>query len=51
MTPEVVRAGIGRSLDRLGVDRIDLLQLHWWIFQHPAYLDAMRELVALQARA
>ena len=49
MTPEVVRAGIGRSLDRLGVDRIDLLQLHWWTYQHPGYLDAMRELAALRA--
>jgi aryl-alcohol dehydrogenase-like predicted oxidoreductase/enamine deaminase RidA (YjgF/YER057c/UK114 family) len=48
MTPEVVAAGIGRSLDRLGVERIDLLQLHWWLFQHPGYLDAMRELVGLQ---
>lgn len=48
MSREVVGAGIGRSLARLGVDRIDLLQLHWWLFQHPAYLDAMRELMALR---
>ncbi len=48
MTRDVVRAGIGRSLARLGVDRIDLLQLHWWLFQHPAYLDAMRELMVLR---
>ena len=25
-----------------GVERIDLLQLHWWTFEHPGYLDAMR---------
>jgi aryl-alcohol dehydrogenase-like predicted oxidoreductase/enamine deaminase RidA (YjgF/YER057c/UK114 family) len=48
MTREVVRAGIGRSLDRLRTDRIDLLQLHWWSFGHPAYLDAMAELARLQ---
>ena len=48
MTREVVRAGVQRSLDRLGVARIDLLQLHWWIYEHPAYLDAMRELVAMR---
>ena len=48
MTPEAVRAGIGRSLDRLGADRIDLLQLHWWAYEHPAYLDAMRELAVLR---
>ncbi len=27
---------------------IDLLQLHWWSFEHPGYLDAMRELAALR---
>ena len=49
MTPDVVRAGIQRSLDRLGVPRIDLLQLHWWVYDHPAYIDAMRELVTLRS--
>jgi aryl-alcohol dehydrogenase-like predicted oxidoreductase/enamine deaminase RidA (YjgF/YER057c/UK114 family) len=49
MTRAVVRAGVQRSMDRLKTDRIDLLQLHWWVFEHPAYLDAMRELKALQA--
>ena len=48
MTPDLVRAGVQRSLDRLGVPRIDLLQFHWWTFEHPAYLDAMLELAALQ---
>jgi aryl-alcohol dehydrogenase-like predicted oxidoreductase/enamine deaminase RidA (YjgF/YER057c/UK114 family) len=49
MTPEVVRAGVQRSMDRLKTNRIDLLQLHWWVFEHPAYLDAMRELAKMQA--
>src|SRR5690348_3878676 len=31
MTPEVVRAGVQRSMDRLKTQRIDLLQLHWWV--------------------
>lgn len=48
MTREVVRAGIGRSLERLRTDRIDLLQLHWWTFDHLAWLDAAEELAALQ---
>jgi aryl-alcohol dehydrogenase-like predicted oxidoreductase/enamine deaminase RidA (YjgF/YER057c/UK114 family) len=48
MTRAIVRAGVGQRLERLGVDRIDLLQLHWWSFEHPAYLDAMKELAALQ---
>jgi aryl-alcohol dehydrogenase-like predicted oxidoreductase/enamine deaminase RidA (YjgF/YER057c/UK114 family) len=48
MTPAVVRAGIQRSLDRMRLDRIDLLQFHWWTFQHPAYLDALAELAQLR---
>jgi aryl-alcohol dehydrogenase-like predicted oxidoreductase/enamine deaminase RidA (YjgF/YER057c/UK114 family) len=48
MTPAVVRAGIQRSLDRMRLDRIDLLQFHWWGFQHPAYLDALAELAQLR---
>ncbi|HKX09998.1 MAG TPA: aldo/keto reductase [Stellaceae bacterium] len=47
MTPAVVRAGVQRSLDRLGVETIDLLQFHWWSFEHPGYLDAMKELAVI----
>ena len=48
MTREIVRAGIEERLQRLGVGRIDLLQLHWWTFEHPAWLDALHELRALK---
>jgi aryl-alcohol dehydrogenase-like predicted oxidoreductase/enamine deaminase RidA (YjgF/YER057c/UK114 family) len=48
MTRDVVRAGVQRSLDRLGVARVDLLQFHWWTFEHPGYLDAMMELAVLR---
>jgi aryl-alcohol dehydrogenase-like predicted oxidoreductase/enamine deaminase RidA (YjgF/YER057c/UK114 family) len=48
MTPEVVRAGVQRALDRLRVERIHLLQFHWWTFEHPGYLDAMLELAKLR---
>ncbi len=44
MTHEIVRAGVQERLDRLGVDQVDLLQFHWWSFQHPAWLDALHEL-------
>lgn len=44
MTRDVVRAGVQERLDRLGVDRVDLLQFHWWSFQHPAWLDALHQL-------
>src|SRR5271168_1723898 len=42
MTREVVREGVERSRRRLGVETIDLLQFHWWTFEHPGYLDAMK---------
>lgn len=48
MTKEVVRAGIGRSLERLG-GAPDLMQFHWWSFRHPAWLDALREMAAMRA--
>jgi aryl-alcohol dehydrogenase-like predicted oxidoreductase/enamine deaminase RidA (YjgF/YER057c/UK114 family) len=48
MTREIARAGVERSLRRLGVSTIDLLQFHWWTFEHPGYLDAMKELAKLR---
>jgi len=49
MTPETVRTGVKHSLDRLGVSTIDLLQFHWWSYEHPGYLDAMKELAILRS--
>lgn len=48
MTAEVVRAGVEARMQRLGVERIDLLQFHWWSFLHPAWLDALHELARLR---
>lgn len=48
MTPDIVRAGVQERIERLGVDRIDLLQFHWWSFEHPAWLDALHELARLR---
>ena len=48
MTAAVVRDGVQRALDRLRVERIDLMQFHWWSFEHPGYLDAMLELAKLR---
>ena len=48
MTADVVRAGVQDRLDRLGVDRVDLLQFHWWSFEHPAWLDALHEMAKLR---
>ena len=48
MTRDIVRAGVEKSRARLGVDAIDLLQFHWWSFEHPSYLDALQELQQLE---
>ena len=48
MTMDIVREGVERSLQRLGVKRIDLMQFHWWTFEHPGYLDAMKGLAQLR---
>lgn len=36
---DVVR-GIDRSLARLGVERLDVVQLHWWDYDIKGYVDA-----------
>ena len=48
MTADIVRKGVQERLDRLGVERIDLLQFHWWTFEHPAWLDALHEMARLK---
>ena len=48
MTPAIVREGVQRALERLRVPRIDLLQFHWWTFEHPGWIDAMTELARLR---
>jgi aryl-alcohol dehydrogenase-like predicted oxidoreductase len=39
---------IDRSLMRLGVERLDLVQFHWWDYSIPGYVDAGFHLVDLQ---
>jgi aryl-alcohol dehydrogenase-like predicted oxidoreductase/enamine deaminase RidA (YjgF/YER057c/UK114 family) len=48
MTADIVRAGVTARLERLGVSQVDLLQFHWWSFEHPAWLDALHEMTALR---
>jgi aryl-alcohol dehydrogenase-like predicted oxidoreductase/enamine deaminase RidA (YjgF/YER057c/UK114 family) len=50
MDARTVRGGIERSLKRLKLSTIDLLQFHWWSYEHPAYINAMRELATLRER-
>ena len=39
---------IDRSLLRLGIDRLDLVQFHWWDYSVPGYLKAAFHLMELQ---
>ncbi len=48
MDRATVEAGVRQCADRLGVETIDLLQFHWWTFEHPAWLDAFRHLIDLK---
>lgn len=41
-------AVIDRSLKRLGVDRLDLVQFHWWDFSIPRYVETAYFLSGLQ---
>ncbi len=50
--PALTRADLARlvdrSLARLGVDTLDLVQLHWWDFGIPGVVDAALHLQSLQ---
>jgi aryl-alcohol dehydrogenase-like predicted oxidoreductase len=48
MTRAVVEQAIGVSLRRMGVDRLDLLQFHWWDYADRRYLDALKHLADLR---
>jgi aryl-alcohol dehydrogenase-like predicted oxidoreductase len=39
---------IDRSLSRLGVERLDLVQFHWWDYEVPGYIEAAQTLAELQ---
>jgi 2,5-diketo-D-gluconate reductase A len=42
------RAAVGESLDRLGLDRLDLVLIHWPCAARGLYVDTWRALVALR---
>jgi aryl-alcohol dehydrogenase-like predicted oxidoreductase len=48
MTRRIVEDNIARSLRRMGVETLDLLQFHWWEYDDPAYLDALTFLAQLR---
>jgi aryl-alcohol dehydrogenase-like predicted oxidoreductase len=48
MTRRVVEDAIDVSLSRMDVERLDLLQFHWWDYNDARYLDALKHLADLQ---
>jgi aryl-alcohol dehydrogenase-like predicted oxidoreductase len=48
MTRPIVENNVAISLRRMGVETLDLLQFHWWDYNNPAYMDALRHLSDLQ---
>jgi aryl-alcohol dehydrogenase-like predicted oxidoreductase len=45
-----IERNIDRSLSRLGVERLDLVQFHWWDYAVPGYLEAAGELLRLREK-
>ena len=45
-----VEAGIDRSLARLGQERLDLVQFHWWDYGVPGHVEAARHLSTLRSK-
>lgn len=48
LRPEDTTAIIDRSLKRLGVDQLDLVQFSWWDYKVPGYVEAALHLQRLQ---
>ncbi|MYA87005.1 MAG: aldo/keto reductase [Boseongicola sp. SB0662_bin_57] len=48
LTLRDVEAGIDRSLMRLGMDRLDLVQFHWWDYAVPGHVDVAGHLGTLR---
>ena len=48
MTRQVVENNIDISRRRMGMERLDLLQFHWWDYRDSRYLDALSQLSQLR---
>jgi aryl-alcohol dehydrogenase-like predicted oxidoreductase len=48
LTTADVRRTIDRSLMRLGMERLDLVQFHWWDYAVPRYIETAQVLMDLQ---
>jgi aryl-alcohol dehydrogenase-like predicted oxidoreductase len=50
ITRSIVNESIEKSLRRMNVNSLDLLQFHWWDYNNPYYMDALRYLFDLRDR-
>lgn len=48
ITRSTVKENIERSLRRMSVTSLDLLQFHWWDYDSPYYMDALKYLSELR---
>jgi aryl-alcohol dehydrogenase-like predicted oxidoreductase len=48
ITRSIVDESIQRSLRRMDVSSLDLLQFHWWEYNNPYYMDALKHLSDLR---
>ena len=48
MTRAIVEENIDISRRRMGMECLDLLQFHWWEYEDPGYLDALKIMTQLQ---
>ena len=48
ITRRMVDDAIARSLRRMDVECLDLVQFHWWDYDDPSYLDALKHLADVQ---
>ena len=48
ITPSIVNENIEKSIRRMSVNSLDLLQFHWWDYNNPYYMDALKYLSDLR---
>ena len=48
MSRRKVEDAVDVSLKRMGTDRLDLMQFHWWQYSNPNYFDALGHLTDLK---
>jgi len=48
ITRQIAHASIERSLKRMGISSLDLVQFHWWDYSNPYYIDALKYLSELR---